>query len=214
MSELQAKMSSRGDYNSRRLLFDVLGIANILAVAAADAAAFPNAGRGFQVYTAIVTLLVSGLWLVLRRYEHPIWLMALLQLALLGHMAGRTVYIGDTQLYRTALLGIRTDKIIHAINSMAGAAYLTVLFRRLGLAFRGWEGFIVVMTVCGAGAFVEIVEYLGVLLLPITHVGNYANNVQDLIGNLVGAIAGWAIVRLVGGPSMRPSAQPETAVGV
>lgn len=179
--------------NGRRILFDILGIANIAAIAASDAVQFPNAGTGFKVYTVIVVLVVASVWLVLRRYEHPIWLMALLQLALLGHLAGRTVVIDGTELYRANILGLRADKIIHAFNSLVGAAYLTMLFRRMGLVLRGWEGFVVVMVTCGVGAAVEIVEYLGVLLLPVTYVGNYENNVQDLIGNLVGAVAGWAL---------------------
>lgn len=195
--------AAHGAYNARRLLFDVLGIANILAIAASDAAQFPTAGVGFKVYTAVVTLLVTAIWLVLRRYEHPIWLTLLLQLALLGHIAGRTISLDGTELYRIHVLGLRMDKPIHAFNSLAGAAYITVLFRRVGVRLGGWEGFTVIMVACGAGAFVEIVEYLGVLLLPFTYVGDYANNVQDLVANLIGAIAGWALVRAVAGPALR-----------
>jgi len=188
----------------RRLVFDVLGVANIAAIVASDVAQFPGAGTGFKIYTFIVTLLATATWLALRRYEHPIWLTILLQLTLLGHIAGRTVTIGGTELYRTRLLFVRTDKIVHAFNSMTGAAYVTMLFRREGPALGGWEPFTVIMITCGVGAFIEIVEYLGVLLLPVTYVGDYANNAQDLIGNLFGSTVGWALARAAAGTSPRP----------
>ena len=188
----------------RRLVFDVLGVANIAAIVASDVAQFPGAGTGFKIYTVIVTLLATATWLALRRYEHPVWLTILLQLALLGHIAGRTITIGETELYRTRLLFVRTDKVVHAFNSMTGAAYVTMLFRREGPALSGWEPFTVIMVTCGVGSFIEIVEYLGVLLLPVTYVGNYANNAQDLIGNLFGATVGWALARAAAGPPPRP----------
>lgn len=195
MSEQPSTTQTRRSRH-RRLVFDALGLTNIAAIIASDLAQFPDAGTGFKVYTGIVTLLATTTWLLLRRYEHPIWLTALLQLTLLGHITGRTVTLEGVQLYKTVLLGIPTDKTIHALNSMTGAAYVTVLFRREGPPLGTWETFTVVMVTTGLGAFIEIVEYLGVLLLPVTFVGGYENNAQDLIANLFGAVVGWFVVRL------------------
>ncbi|MBA4370710.1 MAG: hypothetical protein C0418_03920, partial [Coriobacteriaceae bacterium] len=143
----------------------------------------------------VVVSLVVVLWLVLRRWDYPVWAVMVLQLAFMGHVAGRMVLVGGVPLYRASILGLPGDKVVHAFNSLAAAAFVTALFRRLRLRLEGWEGFIVVMVVSGAGAVIEIIEYGGFLLLPVTHVGDYANNTQDLIANLAGAFAGWLVAR-------------------
>jgi hypothetical protein len=192
----------------RRAFLDAVAVVDIVLIAASEAAAFPNSGVGFKLYAVAVVGIVIALWLVLRRHEYPIWAVLLLQLAILGHIAGRFVMIADVPLYRAEVLGIGGDKIVHAFNSAVAAAFVLVLFRLLGLELRGWEGFIVVMVVAGCGAIIEIIEYFGVVALPATHVGDYANNAQDLIANLLGAIAGWGVARLLMGPADNPRVRP------
>ncbi len=46
------------------------------------------------------------------------------------------------------------------------------------------------MMASGAGALVEIVEYVGTLLLENSTVGGYSNNMQDLVANSIGALIG------------------------
>lgn len=183
-------------YTFRRGLLDALAALDVLAYMASEARAFPQGGTPLRLYSLAVLTLIVVLWLALRRSEYPVWAILTLQLSIMGHVAGRFVVVDGLPLYRADLLGMPADKIIHAFNSLAGGVFATVLFRRLGLLLRGWEGFIVVMFVSGAGALVEIVEYGGTLVLETTHVGSYANNMQDLIANLAGAYAGWLLVRL------------------
>lgn len=190
---------NRARYSGRRAFLDAVAMVNIIGIAITEVTAFPEGGIGLKLYSAVVIGLFIGLWLVLRRYEYPVWLVLVLQLALLGHLAGRLVTVGGVPFYRTVILGVPSDKTVHAFNAMAGAAFLTVFFRRIELRLRGWEGFVVTMVIGGCGALIEIIEYGGVLVLPSTHVGDYANNAQDLVANLVGAVLGWALVRLVSG---------------
>ena len=40
-----------------------------------------------------------------------------------------------------------------------------------------------------------------ILVLPFNNGGGYANNMQDLVANLLGALAGWFVTRLAMGPA-------------
>lgn len=196
-----------GTYSPRRALLDVLAVLDLIAIAYTELKEFPGTGVGFKVYAVSVLAVVVVLWLALRRHEFPVWAIAVLQLSFMGHVAGRMVVLDGQELYRATVLGFPGDKLVHAFNSLAAAAFVTALFRRLRFRLRGWEGFVVVMVVSGGGALVEIIEYGGFLLLPVTHVGDYSNNMQDLIANLLGAIAGWLVASI----AMRRSADPTLA---
>ncbi|MDH4139804.1 MAG: hypothetical protein OEV43_04465 [Coriobacteriia bacterium] len=176
-------------------MFDAVAAANFIGLLVSEALQFKDAETGFVLYGSAILALYVVAWLTLRRYDPPILATVALQLAFLGHILGRLVVADGVQLYHTQVLGLRGDKLIHAFNSAAGAVFLTVLFRHLRLRLGGWEGLVVVMTACGFGALVEIIEYGGTLVLASTQVGDYANNQQDLIANLVGAIIGWAVAR-------------------
>jgi putative membrane protein len=192
-------------------VFDAVAIVDLLLIATSEVMTFPGAGLGFKIYAAAVIALFVVLWLVLRRYEYPIWAVVLLQLVLMGHLAGRFVVVDGTPLYIAEVLGVGGDKIVHTFNSLVAASFVLVFFRLLDLKLRGWEGFVVVMVVAGAGAIIEIIEYVGVVVLPSTHVGSYANNAQDLIANLFGAFVGWGVTRLIIGPAEHPRVELRSA---
>lgn len=191
------RTASTRPYTSSRKLLDAFAAFDILAYIVTESREFKTTDAAFVVYSVTVLAIMLAFWLALRRHEYPIWAVVALQLTVLGHIAGRFVVIDGLPLYRSQILGMRGDKVIHTLNSLAAAVFATAMFRRLGLVLGGWEGFIVVMTVTGAGALVEIIEYGGTLVLPVTHVGDYVNNMQDLLANLVGAFAGWLIIRLM-----------------
>jgi hypothetical protein len=174
-------------------LFDGLAALNTLGLLASSYWAYAIADWRFVVLTFGVLATYLVLWYALRRYEYPIWAMLALQVAVLGHVAGRLVVIDGATLYTTSLAGIGTDKLIHAMNSAAAAVFVTVLFARAGLRLRNWEGFIVVMVVGGLGAMIEIIEYAGTLVLPRTNVGDLDNNMRDLVTNVLGALLGWLL---------------------
>lgn len=189
--------ASTRPYTPSRKLLDAFAAFDILAYVVTESREFQTTDAAFVLYSLSVLAIMVAFWLALRRHEYPMWAVIALQLTVMGHIAGRFVVIDGLPLYRSQILGMRGDKVIHAFNSLAAAIFATAMFRRLRLVLGGWEGFIVVMTVSGAGALVEIVEYGGTMVLPVNHVGTYANNMQDLIANLLGALLGWIVVRFM-----------------
>jgi hypothetical protein len=188
-------MTPAGRRSGNQIIFDILAALNALGLLASSIWAYAIADWRFSAYTILLLGVYLLLWTALRRYEYPLWAMIALQISVLGHLAGRLVVIDGATLYTTSLLGIGTDKIIHAVNSAAAAIFVTVLFARAGLRLKGWEGFIVVMVVSGLGATIEIIEYGGMLILPRTNVGDLHNNMRDLVANVFGAVVGWALIR-------------------
>ena len=50
------------------------------------------------------------------------------------------------------------------------------------------------LMVMGAGAFVELFEFAGTAVNPNVNVGDYGNNMLDIVANLVGAVAGLTVI--------------------
>lgn len=186
---------TRRRYSARRAVLDVFALLNIGGLAAAEASAMSESKPGFALYAFGVLALYVCFWLALRRFEFPIPASIALQLVIVGHLAGRFVHVDGVQLYQVVVLGVHMDKVIHALNSALGAVFIVVLFRQAGLRLRGWEGFVVVMVACGLGALIEIIEFASTYVLATHNVGDYVNNAQDLVANLVGALVGWGIAR-------------------
>lgn len=187
-------------YTGRRMLFDALALIDVGGMVASEAAVITRALPGFFYYAAGTIGLYIAFWLVLRRHEYPVWASLLLQAAVVGHMAGRFVQVDGNQLYQFVFFGIHTDKVIHLLNTCAGAVFVLVLFRIVDLRLRGWEGFVVAMVAAGLGTVIEIIEFASTYVLATHNVGDYVNNAQDLVANLAGAVLGWAIARRVLGP--------------
>jgi hypothetical protein len=180
----------------RRMLVDALALANAVLLLAGSLFLYgQGADWRFAAQTSVVLAVFAGLWLALRRLDLPVWAILLMQATLLAHYIGRYMLADGTIVYANYLAGIRIDKIVHTLNGAAGSVLVLLLVRRAGLELRGWEAFFVVMTVCGLGTIVEIIEYGTWVLAPVSFAGDYANNMQDLISNLIGAIGGYILAR-------------------
>lgn len=181
--------------------FDLFVAVNTAALLGTTAYAYASDEAEFALYAAITLLLIIMMWRMLRRYDYPVWLLGLLQLAMVAHFAGGLLSVNGEWFYGYKIAGVlRYDKLVHFVNTGIIAAFTMHLFRMTQVRLREWEGMAVVMTAAGFGTLVEILEYVAVVLLPATGVGGYHNNLQDLIANLLGAIAGWAIYRTAKGP--------------
>ena len=115
-----------------------------------------------------------------------------------GHMAGANLEISGAILYRQIWFGlIRYDHLVHVFG--LGAAGLAVWeATRLVLAADGGAraAVVVILGANTVGALIEIGEYLASVTLTEARVGAYANNMQDLIANLVGSlVAAWWVMR-------------------
>jgi uncharacterized membrane protein YjdF len=166
----------------------------------------------FSFYAVVILLWIATAATLLRRFTWPLWILALVQIGILAHFAGGFVPVNGGRLYDAAIYGLRYDKIVHFYNSFAGtAATAHVLSRtnsRLPL-----RSIAIVLISLGTGAVIEIVEYFIYLHVPRNGVGDYDNNMQDLVANLFGGIAfviAAAAVRLARG---RDQSGVQEAVG-
>ena len=167
----------------------------------------------FVSYYIPITIVLTGLvaWIHRTARFSDATLMALSVVAI-GNLAGGVLLVGDGTLYGATVLGdIRYDKVFHAAaTGVAGwAAYEAV--RRWGITRAGAAAFVAIMVAAGAGAFVEIIEYIGSLLFENTSVGDYGNNMLDLVANTIGSVAGvLAAMRFVDAPGVTASGARRT----
>lgn len=149
----------------------------------------------FFIYAVVVFALILLAWKICRRYHLPGWLLAMAQLGIFMHFAGGLTFFGDKRLYDLIIVGVRYDKYVHLLN----AAIAGLFVQRFSWEYtwdRVWFGDLVtVLLVLGLGACVEIIEYLVMLTVTINGVGNYDNNMQDLIANLIGVTCCVLLVR-------------------
>ena len=149
-----------------------------------------------NLYTAI-TVGLFVLFAALHRWARwPIFALWAVSLVGLGNMLGGVLIVDGAPLYVADLAGLPSyDKIFHVV---AAAAMFIVAWE----ATKRWAGdgyhfgglllwtWLVTM---GGGAVVEIAEFIGSQIGDV-NVGDYANNVLDLVANGLGAIFGAALV--------------------
>ncbi|MCL5291058.1 MAG: DUF2238 domain-containing protein [Actinobacteria bacterium] len=176
--------------------FDLFILVNFALLLMMTGIVYYAAEWEFGLYAAVFIGAGFLLWRVLRKYSYPMWLFLALEVGILAHFAGGLIHFGphNTRLYGHYFIGLRFDKYVHLYNSLVGSVALRHLFRQVGLSLRRMESFIVIAVVLGIGALIEIVEYLAVTTMPSTGVGDYANNMQDLIFNLAGGSLGMLLV--------------------
>lgn len=142
----------------------------------------------FFIYAAVIVAAIVGAWLKLRSYVWRSSVLVLLQCGIFAHFLGAFVRVGGGRLYDAVFLGIRYDKCVHFFNAFVASALLSHTFELMKLKLAPVRGLVIVLCVLGMGAGVEIVEYLVVLTVKNNGVGGYDNNMQDMIGNLLGGI--------------------------
>lgn len=144
----------------------------------------------YLAVTVVLTLVMVGIDRAVGFADPVLWGLALVAI---GNMAGGVLLVGDGTLYLAPVLGpVRYDKVFHAFATAVGTIAAWAALRRWGGIVRFSPGiaFSVVLMGCGAGALVEIVEYVGTLVVPNSSVGDYGNNMLDLVANLLGAMMG------------------------
>jgi len=147
-------------------------------------------GRGnlheFAIYAGIILSLIAVAWLYLRQFHFSNAMLVVVQLGILVHFAGAFLPIDGGRLYDAYVFGIRYDKYVHFLNAFVAAVVVSHVFDRIRAHLPFVRGLAVLLVVLGLGAVVEIVEYVVMLTVPNAGVGGYDNNMQDLIGNLLG----------------------------
>lgn len=143
----------------------------------------------FFVYATAILGGIIFLWWKFRGRSFDGWLLVLLQIGILMHFSGAFVQIEAGRLYDAHFLGIRYDKYVHFVNAFAAAYLVNWIFRHEGVPDTFLMGLGLVLIVLGLGTVIEIIEYGVMLTIPGNGVGNYDNNMQDLMSNFCGSVA-------------------------
>ncbi len=176
----------------------------------------------FFIYAIAIIAAIGALWFIFRRFAVAPMVFILLQIGILMHFAGAFVRIDDHRLYDFTWGGIRYDKYVHFVNAFV----VSVLLRRLFISPRNnhhrlINGIFILLAVLGLGAVVEIVEYGVCKTVPANGVGDYDNNMQDLMANWVGgtfflllcslpALPAW-FNRIIAPDKVKPTGEPGEA---
>jgi hypothetical protein len=148
----------------------------------------------FLAYAAVIFACILVAWRALRRYHFNTSVLVAFELGVLLHFAAGLVYPGSMRLYDLQLginlfdYPLRFDKVVHAFNAYVGCALALDIFRAIGVKMARGRMLAAGLVVLGVGALIEIVEYLVVKTVPHNGVGNYDNNMTDLLGNLLGCL--------------------------
>jgi len=182
---------------ARATPFGVFAACNGALFGALAAAHFANHAFGFYhgpadldefvLYSMLIFALSVAGWKVFRRTQPPRWVLVMMELGILGHLAGGFVPFHGARLYDADILGVGYDHYLHAFNGLAGAMLANSVLPQLrGAPSRG---VVVVLVVLGVGSLVEIIEYGAYVAIHAKGVGGYDNNMRDMTANMIGAFA-------------------------
>lgn len=132
-------------------------------------------------------------------------------LAVIGvlHMLGGGMHVGGERLYGYQLIDLyagdvpglvifKYDQLIHMIGyGVFAVAALYLLYRIAPSMHAVTRAVIAVLIAMAAGSLNELGEFIAVLLLPSTGVGDYFNTMLDLSFNTLGALIAVATYELL-----------------
>lgn len=142
----------------------------------------------FYFYAFVIVMaIIAARWL-LRKTCPPTWLLVLVEIGILMHFAGGLTFINAHRLYDEIILGIRYDKYVHFFNAFVAACFIRQIWVNRSVTSRLMSELVLLVTVLGLGTIIEIMEYIVTLTIEANGVGNYDNNLQDLIANAAGTV--------------------------
>jgi hypothetical protein len=161
----------------------------------------------FVIYVAVIVAIFAGVFATLRTTQFPIWMLWLLSVWGLMHVAGGAVSTPDGVLFAYKIYPfidyggdfyiLKYDQVVHGyLYGLVAMMSYHVL--RVPLAIRD-HGFLVLLAAVlisvGVSALNEIMEFLIAITLERNGVGGYENAMLDFIFNLSGAVIGVLICR-------------------
>ncbi len=159
----------------------------------------------FFVYAVLILAVILAAWKIIRHFPIPSWLLFSIQIGILMHFAGGLAVLHESRLYDKIILGIRYDKYVHAVNAcLGGLLFYKLYFEKLDL--KGWiRDLQLLVMILGLGTVIEIIEYLVTLTVTTNGVGNYDNNMQDLISNFTGVVISISVIRIITDRKKKPA---------
>lgn len=151
----------------------------------------------FFIYAAVILAVILAAWQVTRHIPIPAWLLISVQIGIIMHFAGGLAILHEKRLYDKIIFNIRYDKYVHVVNSfLGGVLFYKLYFKKVNPM--GWiQDLHLIVMLLGIGTVVEIIEYLVTLTVTTNGVGDYDNNMQDLISNFIGAAISISIIKII-----------------
>lgn len=148
------------------------------------------------IYVAITIVLGSAVAVVHIWVDLSIRSLWLLVAAAAINLAGGVLLVGGQPLYVLHLWGdLRFDKPAHFVTTgLAAVVAYQVIDGQPAEPGTIPSRSLAVLVAMGLGALVEVVEYVGTLVVPNANVGDYGDNMLDLIANLLGAVAAVVLI--------------------
>jgi uncharacterized membrane protein YjdF len=128
------------------------------------------------------------IWVFFRHFTFETSMLVLLEIGILMHFCGDFIHIDGQRLYGSYVMWIRYDKYVHFVNSFVICILIRKIFNIQNIKMDLTNRIFILLVVLGLGAIVEIFEYGVTKTIPHNGVGDYDNNMQDLISNLVGGL--------------------------
>lgn len=150
----------------------------------------------FFIYALLIIIALGFGWKYFRQFEVPSYILVFVQIGILIHFSGGLLEVGGQRLYDNTIFGIRFDKYVHLTNAFIAAVIIRYILFLFDVQVPRFKYLFVIFIVLGLGAVIEIIEYLVMLTVPGNGVGDYHNNMQDLLANLVGCSLFFTIFKL------------------
>lgn len=165
----------------------------------------------FEFIIYVATMLVF-LAVFIRAQPHvrfPVFLLWLLSLWGLAHMAGGGVPVGSGTLYALRVLPLieqgdlvllKYDQIVHfyGFGVTAVVMWHVLVTNHVALAGTRSAYAYAALASMGLGTVNEMIEFTAVVVLGDTGVGGYVNNALDLVFNALGAVTAMAVLAVTG----------------
>jgi hypothetical protein len=142
----------------------------------------------FFFYATVLMAAATALWIWLRRYHFPWWLLTIIEFGILIQFAGGLIHFGGARLYDHVFFYIRFDKYVHFFNSFIAAVAVSEIIKMNGLPINGFTRFLTLLVVLGLGSLIEISEYTVTLTISFNGVGGYDDTMRDTIANACGGV--------------------------
>ncbi|MES2748869.1 MAG: DUF2238 domain-containing protein [Patescibacteria group bacterium] len=163
----------------------------------------------FVIYVAVIVAIFIGVFSTLRKTLFPVWMLCLLSIWGLMHVAGGAVQIGDHVLFAHRIYPfldyggdfyiLKYDQVVHAylygLVALMAHHTLRVPLKVTGHVFL--VGLAAAMISLGISGLNEIMEFLIAVTLEENGVGGYENAMLDLIFNFSGAVLALLLLCIV-----------------
>lgn len=138
------------------------------------------------VYAPISLMFMGLVFAFNRKAEFSNGLLAALAVVIVGNLAGGVLEVRGDILYAFEVAGgVQYDKVFHAAATGVASWAIWELLGTWGIG-RG-RFLAALMMGAGGGAFIEMFEFFGTKLFD-TNVGDYDNNMLDMIANFTGSL--------------------------